>query len=248
MEPIKASALAHPRFKANPFPFYARMRAVNPVFQASVPFIGRGWFVTRYEDVVTVAKDDRFSRDILPLVRRLPGFVRVPLTRQMLSQDPPDHTRLRKLVSQAFTPRRIERLRARIQVVCDELLEAATRTGSFDLIRDYALPIPLTVIAELLGIPAQDRQRFHRLAQGTLPIGVASGLADIPMALPYVWLIRRYFRRLFAERRARPGDDLLSALVQAEEAGDRLDEDELDRKSTRLNSSHSDLSRMPSSA
>ena len=227
MEPIKASALAHPRFKANPFPFYARMRAVNPVFQASVPFIGRGWFVTRYEDVVTVAKDDRFSRDILPLVRRLPGFVRVPLTRQMLSQDPPDHTRLRKLVSQAFTPRRIERLRARIQVVCDELLEAATRTGSFDLIRDYALPIPLTVIAELLGIPKEDRQRFHTLAQGSLPISVASGILDIPMALPYAWLITRYFQRLFAERRARPGDDLLSALVQVEEAGDRLDEDEL---------------------
>ena len=227
MDTIKASALAHPRFKANPYPFYARMRAETPVFQASVPIIGRGWFVTRYEDVVTVAKDDRFSRDILPLVRWLPGLVRVPLTRQMLSQDPPDHTRLRKLVSQAFTPRRIEQLRDRIQVVCDELLEAAPRTGSFDLVRDYAVPLPFTVIGELLGIPKQDRQRFHRLAQGFLPISVASGILDIPMALPYAWLITRYFRRLFAERRARPGDDLLSALVQAEEAGDRLDEDEL---------------------
>jgi cytochrome P450 len=227
MDTIKASALAHPAFKANPYPFYARMRAESPVFQASVPVIGRGWLVTRYEDVVTVAKDDRFSRNILPMVRWLPGFVRVPLTRQMLSQDPPDHTRLRKLVSQAFTPRRIERLRDRIQAVCDELLDAAPRTGSFDLVRDYALPIPLTVIAELLGIPKQDRQRFHRLAQGALPISVASGLLDIATALPDAWLIVRYFRRLFAERRARPGDDLLSALVQAEEAGDRLDEDEL---------------------
>ena len=227
MEPIKASALAHPRFKANPYPFYARMRVESPVFPISVPFIGRGWVVTRYEDVVTVAKDDRFSRDILPLVRWLPGFVRVPLTRQMLSQDPPDHTRLRKLVSQAFTPGRIERLRDRIQAVCDQLLEAAPPTGSFDLVRNYALPLPLTVIAELLGIPKQDRQRFHRLAQGIVPIGVASGILDIPMALPYVWLIERYFRRLFAKRRAHPGDDLLSALVRAEQAGDRLDEDEL---------------------
>ena len=122
----------------------------SPVFPISVPFIGRGWVVTRYEDVVTVAKDDRFSRDILPLVRWLPGFVRVPLTRQMLSQDPPDHTRLRKLVSQAFTPGRIERLRDHIQAVCDQLLEAAPPTGSFDLVRNYALPLPLTVIAELL--------------------------------------------------------------------------------------------------
>ena len=226
-EPIKASALAHPRFKANPYPFYAHMRAEAPVFPMSIPIIGRGWVVTRYDDVVTVAKDDRFSRDILPLVRWLPGFVRVPLTRQMLSQDPPDHTRLRKLVSQAFTPHRIERLRDRIQVVCDERLEAVSRKGSCDLVRDYALPIPLIVIAELLGIPKEERQRFHTLAQGSLPLSVASGIVDIPMALPSFWLIGRYFRRLFAERRARPGDDLLSALVQAEAAGDRLDEDEL---------------------
>ncbi len=224
---MKASALAHPRFKANPYPFYARMRQEHPVFQASVPVIGRGWFVTRYEDVVSVAKDDRFSRDILPLVRWLPRFVRVPLTRQMLSQDPPDHTRLRKLVSQAFTPTRIERLRGRIQAVCDELLENVPQTGAFDLVRDYALPIPLTVISELLGIPKDERQHFHRLAHGSLPLSTASGILDVPRGLPYMWLITRYFRRLFAERRARPGDDLLSALVQAEAAGDRLDEDEL---------------------
>jgi len=224
---MKASALAEPRFKANPYPFYARMRAENPVFQVSVPFIGRGFVVTRYEDVVTVAKDDRFSREIRPLVRWMPRTARVLLTRQMLSQDPPDHTRLRKLVSQAFTPRRIDLLRDRIQAVCDELLSAVPRTGSFDLIRGYALPLPLTVIAELLGIPGPDRHRFHVLAQGAGPIGVASRVLDVPMALPYTWLIARYFRRLFAERRARPGDDLLSALVQAEEGGDRLDEDEL---------------------
>src|SRR5687768_15984858 len=128
MDTIKASALAHPQFKANPYPFYARMRADTPVFQASIPVIGPGWFVRRYDDVITVAKDDGFSRDILPLVRWLPHFVRVPLTRQMLSQDPPDHTRLRRLVSQAFTPRRIERLRDRIQAMCDERLCAARST------------------------------------------------------------------------------------------------------------------------
>ncbi len=227
MEPIKASALSHPRFKANPYPFYARMRAETPVFQASVPFVLRGWLVTRYEDVVTVAKDERFSMDILSKLGWLqPAFAR-PLTRHMLSQDAPDHTRLRKLVSQAFTPGRIERLRDRIRAVCNELLEAAPRTGSFDLVRDYALPIPLTVIAELLGIPKQDRHRFHTLVQGSIPISAPTGILDIPIALPYVLLIMRYFRRLFSERRARPGDDLLSALVQAEEAGDRLDEDEL---------------------
>jgi cytochrome P450 len=227
MGTIRASALARPQFKSNPHPFYARMRVERPVFPVSIPFFGRGWLVTRYEDVVTVAKDDRFSRDVLSKVRWLPGFVVVPFTRHMLAQDPPDHTRLRKLVSQAFTPGRIERLRARVQAVSHELLDAAPRTGSFDLIKGYAHPIPFTVIAELLGIPNEDRPRFHRLVQRSLPISAPAGILDIPRSLPYVWMITRYFRRLFAERRAHPGDDLLSALVQAEEAGDRLDEDEL---------------------
>lgn len=227
MESVKASALAHPQFKANPYPYYARMRAESPVFKISIPFFGQGWLVTRYEDVVTVAKDDRFSRDMLSKVGWLPRFVVVALTRHMLAQDPPNHTRLRKLVSQAFTPSRIERLRERIQAVCNERLDAAPRTGSFDLVKGYAHPIPFTVISELLGIPKEDRPRFHALVQGSIPISAPSGILDIPTSLPHVWLITRYFRKLFAERRARPGDDLLSALVQAEEEGDRLDEDEL---------------------
>lgn len=170
------------------------MRAETPVFQTSIPFVGRGRFVTRYDDVITVAKDDRFSRDILPLVRWLPEFVRVPLTRQMLSQDPPEHTRLRKLVSQAFTPRRIEQLRGRIPTGCDELLDAAPHIRSFDLVRDYASHIPLNVIAELLGIPKRDRQRFHHLTQRALPLSVASGALDMTVALPYLWLMMREFR------------------------------------------------------
>jgi cytochrome P450 len=227
IEPIKWSALADPRFKANPYPFYARMRAEAPVFPIDIPLFGRAWLVSRYEDVVTLTSDDRFSRDVLPKLGWLPSFARVPLTRNMLSQDPPNHGRLRKLVSQAFTPRRIELLRDRIQGVCNELVDAAPRTGSFDLIRGYALPIPLTVISELLGIPMKDRRRFHTLVQGSIAVGAPSRLVDIPIALPYVWFLTRYFRKLFVQHRARPGDDLLSALVQAEESGDRLDEDEL---------------------
>jgi len=226
-ESFKWTTLSDPRFKANPYPFYARMRAKAPVFPVAIPIFGRAWIVTRYEDVITVTTDDRFSRNVLPKLGWLPDFALVPQTRQMLSQDPPNHTRLRKLVSRAFTPQRIERLRDRIQGVCDELLDAAPQTGAFDLVRDYALPIPLTVISELLGIPKQDRRRFHTLVQGSIKIGAPSRMLDVPIALPYVWLLSRYFRRLFAERRARPGDDLLSALVQAADAGDRLDEDEL---------------------
>jgi hypothetical protein len=145
----------------------------------------------------------------------------------MLNRDPPDHTRLRALVSKAFTPRRIEQLRDRVQGVCDDLLSAVASGRSFDLVHGYALPIPLTVIAELLGIPKEDRRRFHALTRGSLALGAPTGALDVPFALPYFWLLSRFFRKLFDERRARPRDDLITALVQAEEAGDRLNEDEL---------------------
>ena len=226
MDPIKASELARPRFKANPYPFYARMRAQAPVFPITGPFGIRAWLVTRYDDVVTLLKDDRISKDISAKMTWMPRFTR-PLNHHMLSRDPPDHTRLRTLVSQAFTPRRIEELRGRIQAVCDDLLTSASKAGSFDLVRRYALPIPLTVISELLGIPPADRHRFQILTRGSLPIGAPTRILDMPLALPYVWLLMRYFHALFAERRARPRDDLVTALVQAEEAGDRLSEDEL---------------------
>jgi cytochrome P450 PksS len=226
MESVRASELARPQFKANPHPFYARLRAECPVIRVTLPFYSQAWLVTRYDDVVAMFKDERLSHDISARATWLPGFTR-PLTHHMLNRDPPDHTRLRALVSKAFTPQRTERLRARIQAVCDELLATLEKDSGGDLIAGYALPLPLTVIAELLGIPAADRRRFHRLTQGSLAIGAPTGLLDVPRAIPYVWLLIRYFRKLFAERRVRPRDDLLSALVQAEEAGDRLSEDEL---------------------
>jgi cytochrome P450 len=222
---LKARDLARPAFKANPYPFYARLRAEEPVCRLSAVFV-KAWLVTRYDDAVMVLKDPRISKDVSSKLRYVPRFA-APLSDNMLSRDPPDHTRLRALVSKAFTPRRTEQIRSRVQEVCDELLAAVRPGAPFDLVRDYALPIPLTVISEMLGIPERDRHRFHTLTRGSLAIGAPTGLTDVPLALPYVWLLMRYFRRLFAERRARPGDDLLTALVQAEDAGDRLTEDEL---------------------
>jgi cytochrome P450 PksS len=170
---------------------------------------------------------DRLSKDFTSMMPWLPAFVR-PVTHHMLNRDPPDHTRLRSLVSKAFTARRIEQLRGRVQVVCDELLTGASSRGSFDLLHHYALPLPLNVIADLLGIRKEDRHRFHTLTRGSLPLGAPTGgLLDILLALPYAWLLIRYFRELFDERRARPRDDLITALVQAEEQGDHLSEEEL---------------------
>lgn len=222
---LKARDLARPEFKANPYPFYARLRAEEPVCRLSAVFLD-AWLVTRYEDAVTVLRDPRISKNIAAKMGYIPRFAR-PLTDHMLGRDPPDHTRLRALVSKAFTPRRIEGMRCGIQAACDALLSAMTPGQSFDLVRDYALPLPIAVISGMLGIPERDRRRFHAIIRGGIAIGAPTRVLDIPLALPYVWLLMRYFRKLFAERRAHPGDDLLTALVQAEEAGDRLTENEL---------------------
>jgi cytochrome P450 PksS len=153
----------------------------------------------------------------------VPGFLK-PLERNMLDLDDPDHARLRSLVSKAFTPRLIERLRGRIETLSEELLDVMERKGGAELVGDYALPIPATVIAELLGVPAEDRRKFHRWS-GKL-VSVSSG-RDMLRALPAALAFTRYLRKIIERRRAEPGDDLLTALVRAEEAGDKLSEDEV---------------------
>jgi len=220
---IQASYLARREFKANPYPFYARLREEAPVCLVKAFHI-KAWLVTRYDDVLTVLKDERFAKDITSTMRWLPGFAR-PLTQHMLNRDPPDHTRLRALATKAFTPVRVEKLRSRIEQVCEELLGAAPRNEPFDLLRGYALPIPLTVIADLLGIP--ERDRFHSLVRGSLPLAAPTGVMDIPVALAYFGFLIRYIRKLLADRRGCLRDDLVGALVEAEEAGDRLNEGEL---------------------
>ena len=225
MKSIRGSDLARPGFKANPYPFYARLRAEEPVCRISALW-SHAWLLTRYDDVVEFLRDDRFAKDITAKMPWVPGFLQ-PALHHMLNRDPPDHTRLRALVSKAFTPRRIERLRGRIEQVCEELVAGAPRDRPFDLVGGYALRMPLTIIGELLGIPDRDRPRFHTFTRGSLPLIAPTGIADVAFALPYSWLLLRYFRRLIADRREHPGEDLVTALVQAEEGGDRLTEDEV---------------------
>ncbi|PYS92699.1 MAG: cytochrome P450 [Acidobacteria bacterium] len=219
---IKMTDLASPRFKANPYPFYARLRAEAPVCRTTL-LRQRTWLVTRYADVLAVLKDERFVKDWPPKTRWLHRFAG-PITRHMLNQDGADHMRLRTLVHKAFTRGLIEQLRARIQSVCDELLTQAAHNGRLELMHDYALPLPLTVIAELLGIPERDRFRFHTLSRSSLS---ASTLAGVVRSLPDQWALIRHLRKLIKERRTEPRADLITALIQAEEAGDRLSEAEL---------------------
>lgn len=225
--------LVSPRFKANPYPVYARLRHQTPVVRTRLPDGRVAWLVTRYTDVALALKDARFAKDRrrvdgsrhrLP-IERLIGPLISALQFNMLDQDPPDHTRLRALVHKAFSPRLVDQLRDRIQQLADDLLDRALRRDhQLDLMRDYALPIPATVIADLLGVPASDRDQFHRWSSKLVSITAAR---DFLAAVPYVLLFMRYLRRQFAQRRTAPRDDLITALVQAEEAGDHLSSDEL---------------------
>lgn len=224
--------LASPRFKKDAISFYARLRAEEPVCRVVMPDGQSVWLLTRYEDVAAALKDARLVKDkrtaLTPdqAARQpwVPGIFR-PLERNMLDVDAPDHTRLRALVHKAFTPRLVEQMRERIEGLTEALLDAAEARGRMELIGDYALPIPTTVIAQMLGVPVEDRHRFHRWSR----VIVASNPSGWRMvrAIPSAVAFLRYIRKLVKSRRARPCDDLVSALVGAEEAGEQLNEDEL---------------------
>jgi cytochrome P450 PksS len=223
--------IASAAFKANPFPYYARLRAEAPVYCTTLPTNETAWLVTRYDDVAMVLRDERFVKDtknaLTPAQAANQRWFRKvfkSLKRNMLSRDPPDHTRLRGLVK-AFSPRLIEQMRGRIEMLTNELLDAVEPQGRMDLIRDYALPLPATVIAELLGVPVSDRHAFHRGTDAIVSAG-ASTWAMV-QAMPSAWWLIRYIRKLVKTRKADPRDDLVSALAQVEEAGETLTEDEL---------------------
>ena len=225
--------LFDPAFKANPYPTYARLRSTAPVHRITLPD-GRGvWLITRYDAVLAVLKDERFVKDWrnaltpeqLAQVPSIPEVMK-PLSKNMLDTDPPDHERLRALVSKAFTPRLVERMRGRVQGIAGALLDAFEGRGEMDLIDDYAFPLPVTVIAELLGVPTEDRDRFREWSDAAVS-GNASQEYMETILIPHMQAFTDYLRAMFEEKRRNPKDDLISALVQAEEAGDKLSEDEL---------------------
>jgi cytochrome P450 len=225
--------LFDPGFKANPYPAYAQLRSDDPIHRVTLPD-GRGmWLVTRYEDVVAVLKDERFVKDWhnamtpeqLAQIPPIPEVMK-PLSRNMLDTDPPDHERLRALVSKAFTPRLIERMRPRVQAIADALLDAVQEEGEMDLIDDYAFPLPITVIAELLGVSAEDRNKFREWSNAAVSGDTTQEYVE-KVLLPHMQAFTDYLRAMLEEKRRNPKDDLISALVRAEEAGDKLSEDEL---------------------
>lgn len=222
-------------FKANPFPFYARLRAEAPVqpvmLSNALAKRQRAWLITRYDDVLAVLKDERFAKDrrnaMSPEQLRktpwVPPMFRA-LDHNMLDLDSPDHTRLRALVHKAFTPRLIEQMRDQIQALANELLNKVEPGGSMDLIADFALPLPLTVIARILGVPVEDNDKFHRWSKTIVSAGSSKNVFAV---IPSVMSFMRYMKKLIKERRTAPKDDLISALIQARDGSEQLSEDEM---------------------
>lgn len=200
-------------------PTLARLRDEGPVRRGVLPDGSLVWLVTRYDDVRAALADPRLSLS-KRYAKGWKGYGLPPvLDANLLNMDPPEHTRIRRLIVPAFSPQRVERLRPRIERIADELLAAIAPDGEADLVASFAAPLPIMVICELLGIPVEDRTNLRTWNHAML-----TGAPDAPDALDN---IVRLMVTLIRRKRAAPGDDLLSALVSARDQGDRLSEDEL---------------------
>ncbi len=220
-----------PAFLANPYPTYHRLRAAAPVWRSPIGFN----VVTRYDDAALVLRDRRFGKGYLENITKRygPDIVNEPafasMSRTMLVLDPPDHTRLRGLVTKAFTARRVEAMRPQIAAVVDALIDRVYAQGGMDVIKDFAHRLPIIVICDMLGIPEEDREQFFNSSKvnGRLVDPVPLSPEEIVTANANTVETNAYFDSLFELRRRDPKDDLTTLLVQAEEAGDRLTQEEL---------------------
>jgi cytochrome P450 len=232
---LSLSNIFHPEVRADPYPFYATLRSQDPVhWDEPMGF----WVLTRYDDVASVFNDPRFSR----AQGLMGGFTRLPEAEQKIAEpvyrayaqsmpytDPPYHTRLRGLVNKAFTPRVVERMRPYIQQVVDDLLDAVEAKGQMDVIRDLAYPLPLVVIAAMLGFPIEERQQLKKWSDDSFAVlgivrhspelmeGAARSMAEMS----------NYIAALSKDRRLQPQEDLLTALVTVVDEGERLTQAEL---------------------
>jgi cytochrome P450 len=220
-----------PEFIRNPYPHYDRLRRLDPVHITTHGM----YLVSRHADVSGILRDKRFGKDfVVRSTRRYgPKIMEEPVFRSMshwmLQQDPPDHTRLRGLVVKAFTARRVEDMRPRIQEVVDQTLDRVIPLGKMDLIEDFAFRLPVTIICDMLGIPEEHRETFY---SGTRDSGrildpVPLSPAEIAQGNAANMMAQMYFQQLFELRRKQPGDDLTTQLVQAEEDGSKLTNEEL---------------------
>jgi len=220
-----------PAFRANPYPFYDILREKAPVYLSPLQTI----VLSRYDDVAVTLRSNDFSRDIeknaneptSPMQTRKRERSREG-TKSILNLDPPDHTRLRRLVSLAFTPSAIERLRPRVQQLVDTALDAAAERGSMELIDELAFPVPFQVISDLLAMPTERSAELREWSQHlTASLEPTANDDDLDRAEAAIAQFGPYLVEIIEQRRKNLGDDLLSALILAEESGDRMSTDEL---------------------
>jgi cytochrome P450 len=218
-----------PNYKRDPYAVYAQMRAQAPAVQAVLPSGIPVYVVTRYADVLAGLKDERLVKNIHN-ARPRDVFSRLGLrpnlnNTNMLRADPPEHTRLRALAHAAFTPKFVNQLRGHVQEIADRLLEAVQPQGQMDLIRDFAFPLPITVITEMLGVPSADEAKFRKWSGAIIASGVLSN--ENPGLVPEMLPLAQYVARLVRARRKAPQDDLVSQLIHAEQDGDHFSQNEV---------------------
>jgi cytochrome P450 len=220
-----------PAFRANPYPFYDILREKAPVYMSPLETI----VLSRYDDIAVTLRSNDFSRDIeknanlpsSPLQTRK-REARSDGTKSILNLDPPDHTRLRRLVSLAFTPSAILRLRPRVQQLVDDVLDVAAERGTMELIDELAFPVPFQVISDLLDMPTERAVELRQWSQHlTASLEPTADDDDLDRAEAAIDQFLPYLIAIVEERRKNLGDDLLSALIQAEESGDRMSTEEL---------------------
>ncbi|MDO8435020.1 MAG: cytochrome P450 [Candidatus Binatus sp.] len=213
-----------PEVKANPYPYYAQLRQHAPVYQVE----GAGmWAVSRYDDVLEVLKSpDRFSSKIL-MTALLGDLNPVPNASNLIASDPPVHTRLRKLVNRGFTRRMIAALEPRMRAITTELLAPLASRGACDLVHDLSTPLPVIVIAEMLGVEPDHRGQFKRWSDDI--VGATNGVAgdERKRVAQSIAEFRDYFQRAIELRRTEPKNDLITALVRAEEEQQMLTSEEV---------------------
>ncbi|MFE4795060.1 cytochrome P450 [Streptomyces sp. NPDC056708] len=227
-DPVAAAERCTPEFRRNPHPVYASLRDTAPVCPMRPPHGIDTYLITRYEDARAALADPRLSKDMygaMDAYRRIFGDSSVALDDHMLNSDPPKHTRLRKLVSSTFTARRVESLRPRIQDIVDTLLDNCATREPVDLLPAFAFPLPIIVICELLGVPPDERSELQGLSTTVAQTGFSKESKQAQQKAEEN--LHAYFADLLARKRSRPGEDLLSALIAAQDENGGLTEQEL---------------------
>src|SRR5512146_383040 len=225
-------------FQKNSHAIFAEMRAEAPIVkQAGIDGETPIWFVTRYADSQQILLDDKHfvrdprlaftSEELEQVTGRFNPQSRIDqmMNNHMLNRDGEDHRRLRSIVSKAFTPKVIQSMRPRIEKIAQDLLEQVVPNGRMELVSEYAFPLPITVIAEMLGIPLENQNQFRTWSNAFVTPAITAEQQQ--KALPLLLEFANFMQQLVAERRHQPGNDLLSGLIHAEENGDRLSEGEL---------------------